>query len=50
MTEKVVFILTVGSFLNAVTVFCLYKTVMELIKDVTVLKLNFKMDGDKNDR
>lgn len=49
MIEIVVFILTVVSFVNAIIVFCLYKTVDELIKDVTILKLKSKMDGDKND-
>ena len=47
MIETVVFILTVVSLVNAPIVFCLYKTVMELIKDVTVLKLIVKMDGEE---
>ena len=47
MIETVVFILTVVSFVNAIIVFWLYKTVDELIKDVTVLKLIVKMDGEE---
>ena len=47
MIETVVFILTVVSLVNATIVFCLYKTVDELIKDVTILKLKSKMDGEE---
>ena len=47
MIEIVVFILTVVSLVNATIVFCLYKTVDELIKDVTILKLKSKMDGEE---
>ena len=47
MIETVVFILTVVSLVNAIIVFCLYKTVDELIKDVTILKLKSKMDGEE---
>ena len=46
MLEKVVFIISVYSFINAVIVFCLCKTVSELIKEVTILKFKEELEND----
>lgn len=46
MLEKVVFIISVYSFINAIIVFCLCKTVSELIKEVAILRYKEELKND----
>lgn len=46
MLEKIVFIISVYSFVNAIIVFCLCKTVSELIKEVAILKYMEEFEND----
>lgn len=46
MLEKAVFIISVYSFINAVIVFCLCKTVSELIKEVAILRYKEEFKND----